>query len=299
MSFHQRLAEWYLRATRRPTSDTAVIHRRYIGREYPSPAPITRGLRALCTIREDRVIVRPVHTFTPRHGGSAWHLVYMHGGAFVNALTKFHWDIVEALIRATGATVTVPIYPLAPEHQYMETFRLLEEVYRGLLQRVAPERIILAGDSAGGNLALTQALYYREHGLPLPGHIILFSPWLDVTMSNSEARALEPKDVMLRVEPLRQQGRWWAGATDLRTPIISPIFGDLRGLPPLQVYQGTHDIFLPDARRLRDLVTAAGGEIQYYETPGGFHVFMGATFTPEARWVFQQIAGNLGPGSGS
>lgn len=297
MSLLQRVAELYLRylgVRPRPTSDVEVIRRRYLGRAYPSPAPVARGLRALADVGEERIAGQTVYTLTPRRGGSAWHIVYTHGGAFVNPLQKAHWDVVAALIRATGATVTVPIYPLAPEHTYDEALRLLELVYRGLLRRVAPERIVLCGDSAGGNLALAQALHYRERGLPPPGHVILFSPWLDVTMSNPEARALEQKDVMLRVDALRQEGEWWAGSADARTPVISPLFADLRGLPPIQVYQGTHDVFLPDARRLRDLVTAAGGTIRYHETPGGFHVFMGATFTPEAKRVFRQIAEDLG-----
>ncbi len=298
MSILQRVAEWYLRALPGRTSDVAVIQRRFLGREYPSPAPVPRHLRALADVREAQIAGHAVYTLTPRRGGSAWHVIYTHGGAFVNPLQKAHWHILAALIRATGATVTVPIYPLAPEHQHDQAFRFLEEVYRGVLQHTAPERIVLCGDSAGGNLALTQALHYRERGLPLPGHLILFAPWLDVTLSDPEARALERKDVMLRVDPLRQEGLWWAGSADSRTPIISPLFADLRGLPSIQIYQGTHDVLLPDARTLRDRVIAAGGTIQYHETPGGFHVFMGATFTPEAKRVFRQIAQTLGEGAG-
>jgi monoterpene epsilon-lactone hydrolase len=287
-----RLTTLFLQMTFRPVSEP---RRKYFGRRYPSPAPITDRLRDLCQIQEDRVSDKLVYTLKPKSGGSSWHIIYTHGGAYVNALIKPHWSIIEALIKATGATATIPTYPLAPKHQYMEAYHELEQVYRRASQEVTPERIVLCGDSSGGGLALGQALYYRAQGLPLPGHLILFSPWLDVTMSNPEAKGLEPKVInMSHIDVLRDIGGWWAGSADPKTPVISPIFGDLHNLPPIQVYIGTRDVLLPDAKKLRDLVLAAGGQIQLYETNGGFHVFMGATFTPEAKRVFWQVAENLG-----
>jgi epsilon-lactone hydrolase len=302
-SLRMRLARAAVRLWGRLTRGTA-FRRDFIGRTYPSPARITWALLRRCEIQEEQVLGQVVYTLTPKRpapgpgtpesGEPAWHIVYTHGGGFVHPLQKAHWYIIAALVDATGATVTVPVYPLAPEHQYQKTFCELEQVYRGLLERVTPDRIILCGDSAGGNLALSQALYYRERGLPLPGHLILLSPWLDVTMSNPEAKAVESRDLVLRVATLQQWGRWWAGSADPRTPILSPIFGDLRGLPPIQIYIGSDDVLLPDARKLRGLVAAAGGRIQLAETPAGFHAFMGAAFTPEAKRVFRQIAENLG-----
>jgi acetyl esterase/lipase len=283
-----------LRVRRGPTCSPEELRREYVGRKYPQHAPVSRSLRALADVVEDRVLGRTVYRLTPRAGASGWHIVYTHGGAFVHPLGGPNWAIVKQVMRATGATITVPIYPLAPEHEHSETFYLLEQIYRDLLQRVAPERIVLCGDSAGGNLALAQALHYRGQALPLPGRIILFSPWLDLTMSNPDAAVVERRDVMLRRAELIEWGRWWAGAEDPRDALLSPIFADLRGLPPVQIYQGMDDLFLPDARRLGERIEAAGGSVQLHETPGGFHVFMGATFTPEARAVFRRIGESLG-----
>lgn len=285
-----KIAHAYVRLQGKAPADSAALHAKYIGRTYPAPAPLTDSVRQCCEIREERVLGQVVYTITPKSGASGWHIVYTHGGGFVNALVQPHWDIIEELIKATGATVTVPLYPLAPEHQYMETLQQLEQVYRGLLQHVPPERIIFCGDSAGGNLALTQALNYRERGLPLPSHLILFSPWLDLTLANPEAQTTEQNDPMLRISATQQYGRWWAGSTDPRTPLLSPINGDLRGLPPIHVYIGTDDILFPDTRILRERVAAAGGQIQVNEYPGAFHVFVGATFTPEARDAYRKIA---------
>jgi acetyl esterase/lipase len=254
---------------------------------------MTDSLRERCDVRQVDVFGQTVHVLAPRRGRSAWYFIYTYGGAFVNPLDRTHWNIIDALISSTGAAAIVPLYPLAPEHHYREAFRQLEAVYRALIGTVSPRQIVLCGDAAGANLALGQAIHYRDRGLRLPSQIILFSPWLDLTLANPVSKTLEGKDVAQRVEPLRQAGRWWAGSTDPRAPLLSPLYANLRGLPPIQLYVGTHDIFLPDARSFRDRVVVARGRIRHDETPGGFPVFMKATFTPEARRVYRQIAQTL------
>jgi acetyl esterase/lipase len=211
----------------------------------------------------------------------------------VNTQQSHHWHIIESLIDATGATVTVPMYPLAPEHDFNGAIRMLTDVYRSMINSGHSNRMILAGESAGGNLALVQAMVYRDSHLPPPRMVILLSPWLDASLSDPASLALEKDDPVLRVATLRQSGKWWAGSLAPNDPLISPINGNLAGLPLIQIYQGTHDILLPDARRLRDLIRKAGGQVEYYETPGGFHLFMGATFTPEAKQVYAKIGTTL------
>lgn len=293
-SFLQRLAAWVVKLRSNPSISLEALNLKYQGRAAPQPATLKRGLRRHFDVSEELVNGCQVYTFRQRVGGSGWHIIYTHGGAFVNPLQKAHWDIVECLLRATGATVTVPIYPLAPEHTYSQAFEFLEAVYRDVLESVSPGRIVLCGDSAGGNLALTQALHFRDRGLPAPARLVLFSPWLDLALGDSRARDLEPLDDMLRVDGLRQMGSWWAGSADLAEPLLSPLNADLQGLPPIDVYQGTHDILYPDARTFHERVLAAGGSSRLHVTEAGFHVFMGATFTPEARRVFSRIASDLG-----
>ncbi len=266
----------------------------YRARTYPVPPPAPRGLRAIADVREERVLDRIVYRVTPRTSGSRWHVVYLHGGSFVNELLGAHWDIITSLIRATGCSVTVPIYPLAPEHDHRATFELLDRVYADLIVQYEPARIVLAGDSAGGNLSLVHALRCRDRGQPLPAHLILLSPWVDLTMTNPEAAALEPRDPMLYVSHLIETGRWWAGTEDPRRPHLSPVYADLKSLPPVHIYQGTEDVLCPDARLLRDRITAAGGRVEYHETNGAFHVFMGGPIIPEAKAVYRDIAVKLG-----
>lgn len=280
---------------KRVINDAEAFAARYRRRAYPDPAPIPRFLRERCDVREERVQGHPVFTLTPRNGKSseAMHLLYTHGGAYVSPIRIAHWWIIGRLLEATGATVTVPLYPLAPEHTYHPAYSLLEQVYRQVTAYTPPHRVILCGDSAGGGLALGQVLHYRNKGLPLPGRMILFSPWLDLTMSNPEAAAVEKDDLMLGLPGLIVAGKWWAGEDDPHRPLLSPLFGDLSGLPPLDVFQGTHDVFIADARKLQEKVTAAGGEIRLYEYPGAFHVFVGATWTPEAKDAFARIAATV------
>ncbi len=284
-----RIAATYVRLTRGRKRSPEQLAAAFRGRAEPQAAPLTRALGALTTVDERTALGRRVVTLTPRAGRSAWHIVYTHGGSFVNELMSAHWDIIHALVRATGATVTVPLYPLAPEHPHAEAFAFLEAVYRDLVARVDPARVVLCGDSAGGNLALVQALRARDLGLPLPAHLVLFAPWLELTMENPEALAVQKRDPMLWIEELRECGRWWAGAEDPRAPLLSPVHADLGGLPPIHLFVGADDVLAPDARRFE------GRCATFRETPGGFHVFMGATFTPEAKRVFAEIRGTLTP----
>ena len=140
----------------------------------------------------------------------------------MNELVRPHWDIIDQLMRVTGATISVPHYPLAPEHLHGEAFAMLEAHYRALVAMMPAKQIILCGDSAGGNLAIGQAIRYRDAGLPLPGHLILFAPWLDLTMTNPECAKVQSHDPMLWNGELAICGKWWAGTEDPASPALSP-----------------------------------------------------------------------------
>lgn len=286
----KQLVKLYLLLTDEGLDDTERMHSRYIERTYPQHSPLRSVLKKLCDIQEQQINGHLVYTLTPKTGKRSAHIIYTHGGAYVNALRSEHWDMIRKLIEKTGATVTVPIYPLAPEHSYKEAYAFLEKVYRNIITVVPADHIILCGDSAGGGLALGQAMRYRDLGLLLPGRIILFAPWLDVTMSNPRAQELAKEDVMLATPGLILAGRWWAGGDDPRTPRVSPIFGNLADLPPIDIFQGTADMLLADAQLLKDKIAAAGGAVRMFEYPGAFHAFMAATFTPESKDVFARIA---------
>ena len=259
-------------------------------RSHSLPTPMPERFRKHYEVGEQAVNGRPVYTISPRQGKPTGNILYTHGGGYVIPLSVFHWGIIQALVEKLGARVIVPAYPLAPEQPYQAAFDQLETVYRNLLITYADQPVLLCGDSAGGGLALAQVFRYRQLGLPLPQRIVLFSPWLDISMSNPAAAAVEAQDILLSIPFTLQCGEWWAGGDNPRDPLLSPIFGDLSALPPVDIFQGTHDLLIADARLLEEKITEAGGEVNLYEYGGAFHVFVGATFTPEAKHVYSQIA---------
>ncbi len=296
-SLAMRAATLALKAGGKPLADAEASRKKVTSRTYPVPAPISASLAKKVAVGEAVVAGYKVVTLTPKTGASRWHIIYYHGGGYVNDLIKPHWDIVESLIDETGATVTVPFYPLAPEHNHREAFTFLTDVYRQVLTQAAAKDVVLAGDSAGGGLALGQAIENVRLGLPAPARLILFSPWLDLSLADPAARKVEPNDVMLAVDSLRLYGKMWAGGDDPHLPQLSPLYADVTSLPPIDLYQGTRDIFVVDARTFVRKVKLGGGTIRYSEFPGAFHVFVGATFTPEAKTVFREIGTTLPKGA--
>ena len=259
-------------------------------RAYPEDAPLPASLRHRCDVRETVMDNQTVITVTPRIDRSDQHILYLHGGAYFSPMLTAHWSIIGALIKATGASVTIPLYALTPENDFRRGTALVDTIYGHLEEQHPGERIVVAGDSSGGNFALNLVLRRRDGGQSLPDRLILFAPWLDLVMRDERAAAMEKEDVMLGVAGLRLCGRWWAGDLDPGSPHFSPQVADLSGLPPIALFQGDRDIFVIDARTFTERCRAAEVDCRYYEYPGAFHVFMAISFLPETRDVFRIIA---------
>ncbi|NQX36071.1 alpha/beta hydrolase [Herbiconiux sp. VKM Ac-2851] len=281
--------------------DAAIATRR-------PPAPLTRALRRRCEVSEETVLGVPVLTLTPRRGRpGAPELVYLHGGAYVFPLQKAHWWIIDRLIVLSGVTVTVPLYPRAPEHSLSEALPFLDSVMVDVRRRAAGREVFVAGDSAGAGLALAHTIVRRDRGGELPDGLLLFSPWLDATMSNPAVPRLERLDPTLAAAGLVHCAELWTRGGDIAGRLVSPLNDSLERLPPTFVYQGTHDVFAADARRFarkaeqlarrqpppaQDARPAPSAvELRLYR--GGFHDFVGATFTPESRRALGHAASVL------
>ncbi|MBG6218469.1 acetyl esterase/lipase [Arthrobacter sp. CAN_A6] len=284
-----------------PTKDrhrtTDWVEGTYPGRQYPEAAAMPRSLTTLHSIQERLVDGVRTITVRPRKGATRLHIIYTHGGVYINELSRPHWWIVAELIRRTGATVTVPLYRLAPESTYREVFPYLTSVYREVLLTSDADDVVLAGDSAGGGLAIAQCWAFTGAGLPMPSRIIAFSPWLDVTGTNPDVPRYEKIDPMLSVPGAVRAGSWWAGGDDPRTPLVSPACApaDMLGsLPPIRIYQGTRDVCMPDAVVFRDRALEAGADVVLREYPGAFHVFPGLPWLPESRAAYADLADWLG-----
>jgi acetyl esterase/lipase len=254
-------------------------------------------LRRRFGLTEDTIAGRTVYTLTPRRRRNGARILYLHGGAYVLNMSVLQWNMIARLSERTGATVTVPDYPLAPEHDWQDAHALAREVYLRLVNEGSAREIALAGESAGGGLALALAQTLRDAGDPLPSSIVLLSPWLDVTCGDPTQVALEAQDRILSIDYLRRAGSLWAGELAPTDPRISPLFGSLRGLPPVAVFAGTEDVLLADARRLAEKGRAegapSGAAVTLYEYPHQSHAWMIwlPQLMPEAARALDQAAG--------
>ncbi len=200
-------------------------------------------------------------------------VLYLHGGAYVSAPSILHWSFLDIIAQKTGFSITAPLYPRAPNYQFTAAYDRLLALYSEMLETHEAKDIVFMGDSAGGGLALGLAEMLQEANLPQPGEIILMSPWLDLSMDNPAIVEYEDVDPMLTVFALRGMGQTWAGTTDIKDYRLSPIYGNLTGLTPVTLFVGTHELFLPDARRFRDLAKKSGLVVNYFEFDRMNHIF--------------------------
>ncbi len=242
-----------------------------------SGQPSRRVLKRIDVTRTD-FNGRPVYQVSPRVVGAGditGHLLYLHGGAYVlDLMPHFHWPAIAKLAATVRRTVTVPIYPIAPEHSYREVFPFLLQVYRRELETRDPSSIAFMGESAGGGMAFALCHAVRDAGLPQPTDAVLLSPWMHVGLPDPDVPAVAKIDPFLNLDDLRAAGIRYAGGDPLDTPLVSPSVGPLTGLPRITVFTGTHDVLNPDARAFRKRAAAEGLDIGWYELDGGVHAWM-------------------------
>ena len=203
-------------------------------------------------------------------------ILYFHGGVYVIGTAVASVPLVSEVARRTGAKAVTLDYRLAPEHPYPAAIDDARAAYEGLLEQgVDPSRIALAGESAGGGLALATLLALRAAGTPLPAGAFLMSPYVDLTLSGETLTAREALDPILAPAGLRARVPDYVGGGDASDPLISPIFGDLSGLPPLLIQVGSHEILLSDALRLASRAALSDVTVTLEVTAGVPHVFQG------------------------
>lgn len=215
-------------------------------------------------------------------------ILYFHGGGYVMGSCAAHRAIVAKFVSGSGVPALLFGYRLAPEHPFPAALEDSLTAYRWLLaQGTAPEQIVFAGDSAGGGLCLATLLAVRDEGLPLPAGAAVLSPWTDLTGSGESYR---------RRDPLAPDGSWqtyskyYAGDNDPTLPLISPLFGELHGLPPLLIYVGEDESMLDDSTRFAAKAVAAGVDVRLHVGEGMVHCYPAlAPLFPEATEALADI----------
>lgn len=229
----------------------------------------------------------PVYEVTPTAPGDT-RILYLHGGAYLFEITKYHWRLIAEMAERLHARVTVPIYPLAPEHDFHAMFGMVGKVYRGMLAETPAEKIVFMGDSAGGNMAVVLTMMAGEQGLPAPALHVLISPGLDVSLANPEVYEVERNDPWLGIPGGVEAVRLYAAGLERTDWRISPLYGNLSVLPKTLLLTGTRDILNPDSVIFAERARAAGVDIEVVSEPGMFHVWP-LFDMPEARRARDRI----------
>ncbi|HEX9706624.1 MAG TPA: alpha/beta hydrolase [Steroidobacteraceae bacterium] len=185
-------------------------------------------------------------------------ILYFHGGGFVAEVRAVHDPLLAAIGRASGCRGFMVDYRLAPEHPFPAATEDCFAAWNFLLSSgIDPERIVFAGDSAGGNLAVVTAMRARDEGLPLPAAIVLMSPVLDLTFSGASMERNDGIDPFFRAETVRTLQSWYGKGLDLKDPRLSPLFGRATGLPPMMLLVGSTEVLLDDTLRFAAKVSGA------------------------------------------
>ena len=234
----------------------------------PSPADVTTSSGSLGGI--------PVVNVEVAGADGARVIFYLHGGAYAIGTAASSVGLASDFARRTGARLVTVDYRLAPEHPHPAAIDDTVAAYRGLLDSgAAASAIVIAGESAGAGLAAATLVALKHAGLPQPSAAVLMSPWADLTVSSESIGVKAAVDPALTPEGLRRRAVDYVAAGDRKAELVSPIFADLTGLPPLLIQAGSHEILLDDASGLAARAAAADVAVRLEVTPGVPHVFQG------------------------
>jgi acetyl esterase/lipase len=225
-------------------------------------------------VAETRLAGRPALELLAPGAERGRALLYLHGGAYVAGSPRTHGELAARISRATGMRAVSLDYRLAPEHPFPAAIEDAVAACRALREQgTAPRRMVIAGDSAGGGLALATLLALRDAGDPLPAAAVLLSPWVDLEGTGESVRALAARDPIANVKLITLGRTLYLNGADPRHPLAAPLHADLAGLPPLLIQVGTREVLLDDSRRLATKARAAGCDVTLEEFPEMIHVW--------------------------
>ena len=193
----------------------------------------------------------PAEWLRPPNAVAGRVVLYLHGGGYVIGSPRSHRHLAAAIATAGAANALLLDYRLAPEHPFPAAVDDALAAYRWLLdQGIAPGHVVIGGDSAGGGLTVATLLALRDAALPLPAAGVCISPWVDLTCSGGSYHTKAEADPIVTRASVGEMATAYLGATDPRAPLASPLFADLRGLPPLLIHVGSDEVLLDDAVQL-------------------------------------------------
>ncbi|MDE2594377.1 MAG: alpha/beta hydrolase [Burkholderiales bacterium] len=288
MSFQSVLTGWFLRYKfKRETRGTLNVERARrmvndMARRNPpvpkavrhQPLPAQNGLCAAEWLKVDQ----PQST-----------VLYFHGGGYFFCGLDTHRPVCAYLAKSAQAQVLSVDYRLAPEHVFPAAIDDGVAWWKALLdQGIDPKNVVFGGDSAGGGLTVAVLVAARDAGLPMPAGAVLFSPWTDLSCSGNSMRTQAQADVMFDPQALPQAAQFYLAGRPANTPLASPLFADLQGLPPLMIHASEHEVLLDDSTRLHGKALQQGVQSELHLKPKMPHVWPTMVLLPEARDSLQQ-----------
>ena len=263
------------------------------------PLPVANRLikLGLARLKLDDNVIReavtangvPCEWITPKTSPTDKVLLYLHGGGFVYRLTPPHLKMGGYLAHKMGAHTLMVDYRTGPEHPFPAALDDCVSAYLWLIEQgFLAENIVVAGDSAGGNLTITLLMKLRDTGHALPAAAACLSPVTDLTPKDEQQKKF--KDPLIAPETAKFYHQAYLGNNDARNPLISPVFGNLEGLPPLLVHAGEEEFLRYDAKRITSLAQAAGVDVRLEIYPRMWHVWQINLSLPEAIQSLDDMA---------
>lgn len=256
--------------------------------------PLAHG----CSVESLDLSGIPSEKITPSGAAPGKALLYLHGGGHVIGSLKSHRHLVSRLAVAAGVAAFHIDYRLAPEHPYPAALEDALKVYKQILATgIAPEDMVVGGESAGGNLATALLLKVREDGLPQPAGLYLLSPWLDMTTAGESYQKIGARDPIITREGIEMVSAAYLGGKP-DNPFTSPVRADLAGLPPVLIQVGSEEVLLSDSLTFANRAAMAGVEVKLHvwpEMPHAwplFHVFIRAglaAIDEASQWMRQRL----------
>jgi len=257
------------------------------------PARIPKSIHRKYKIEVEEFKGRKCWKIYPTSSKSNFVILFLHGGAYYANITLMHWRLIEKFLNSTHTAFIVPDYPLAPESTCKDTYQFLDLVYAKLIAEYRSKQIVFMGDSSGGGLALGFAQKIKNESIKQPEQIILYSPWLDVSMTNPAIAKFDKRDKILNVKGLKIAGENYAGDLDVTDFRVSPIYGDFFNMGIISIFIGTNEVFIADAKKLKQMLQEQQIDYTYFEFPKMFHDWVVVSNLEETNEVIRKVASCL------
>ena len=234
----------------------------------------------------------PVIEINRKGGNPSITLFYLYGSFHLFGMDPLHWGLVSKILARSDVRIIVPLYPLAPQFSWDDTYAALMPLYERVAGSALQDGFVLMGDGSGAGLAAGMSLEAAHQGLSMADQLVLLSPWLDAGLTNHRIADMADTDPWLSVDGAREAALLYAAGHDLKDYRLSPIYGNLENLPPTRIFVGTNEILYPDCVSFADLADACGARIELFAEKDMFHGWMMFTI-PEARHTLDEIVHGL------